>query len=77
MKYVSLHSTHGNMESETKYIYYVAGFKCLLFCRLCVVFACLGKTTFEELISFKRGADGELISSKSHSWASENLEVSC
>ena len=51
------------------FIYNAVKVSCLwLFIFSC--FCLLGKTALEELISFKCGVDGELISSRSHSWAS-------
>ena len=51
--------------------------KVSLFFTHSVFFVCSGKTMLEELISFKCGVDGELISSTNQSWASKNLKVSC
>ena len=63
-------STHGNMESKPKFTF-VRGFV------NCVFFVCSGKNALEELISFKCGVDGELISSKNHSCVNTHWEESC
>ena len=51
--------------------------KVSLFFTHSVFFVCSGKTMLEELISFKCGVDGELISSTNQSWASKKMKVSC